>query len=289
MTDKGSHNCANTQIENLDGEVWKDVVGYEGLYQVSNMGRVKSVKRVVNSTNPKQSWKTINERILKPSSYGKPPKCGGIRHLDVVLYRKGKQKTEKVHRLVAMAFIPNPNNYPIINHKDENPSNNCADNLEWCTHQYNSNYGTRKECWLKSFPTTPVLQYSIQGRLIAQFKSVADAAASVNVSSSLIYKVCSGNECHQVAGYVWRFANPKPQHIARIEALRQYKLSTSVVQLTIQGEIVAIHDSFSKAAKSVGLKYSTPIHNVVSGKAKTSCGFKWMRYSDYLSQNDIER
>lgn len=95
MTDKGSHNCANTQIENLDGEVWKDVVGYEGLYQVSNMGRVKSVKRVVNSTNPKQSWKTINERILKPSSYGKPPKCGGIRHLDVVLYRKGKQKQKK--------------------------------------------------------------------------------------------------------------------------------------------------------------------------------------------------
>lgn len=235
MTDKVSHNCANTQIYNLNGEVWKDVVGYEGLYEVSNMGRVRSVKRIVNSTNPRQTWKTINERILKPAPYGHTPKCGGVRHLGVALHRNGKQKTEKVHRLVAMAFIPNPNNYPIINHKDENPHNNRADNLEWCDHKYNSNYGERTERWRKSFPATTVLQFTLSGNLVAQYESAVEAAKSVRVSSSLIHNVCSGNQCHQAAGYIWRYANPKPQHIARIEKLRQYKLSTSVVQLTTQG------------------------------------------------------
>jgi len=288
VTDKDSHNCANTQINNLNGEIWKDVVGYEGLYEVSNMGRVKSVKHIVSSTNPKQKWKTINERILKPAPYGQPLKCGGLRHLGVALHRNNRQRTEKVHRLVAMAFIPNPNNYPIINHKDENPYNNRADNLEWCDHKYNSNYGGRKARWYKSIPTSPVLQYTLCGELVAQFKSATEAAKSAKVSSSLIRDACSGNKCHQVAGYIWRYVNPKPQHIDNLEKLHQYELSTSVVQLTIQGEVVAIHGSFSEAAKSVGCKYSTSIHNAVTGKAKTSCGFRWMRYSDYLSQNFVK-
>lgn len=285
MTDKDGPNCANTQNNNLIGEVWKDVVGYEGLYQVSNMGRVKSVKHIVNSTNARQSWKTINERILKPAPYGTIPKCGGLRHLAVSLHRNNRQRTEKVHRLVAMAFIPNPNDYPIINHKDENPYNNRADNLEWCDHKYNSNYGGREERWRKSFPILPILQYTLGGEFVAQFKSAIDAAKSVKVSPSLIRKVCSGYQCHQVAGYIWRYVSPKPKYIARFEKLRQYKLFTSVVQLTIQGEAVAIHDSFSEAAKSIGCIYSASIHNAVTGKAKTSCGFRWMRYSDYLSQN----
>lgn len=288
MTDKDSHNCANTQIENLNGEVWKDVVGYEGLYQVSNMGRVKSVKHIVSSTNPKQSWKTINERVLKPAPYGQPLKCGGERHLGVVLYRNGKHKTEKVHRLVAMAFIPNPNNYPIINHKDENPTNNNASNLEWCDHKYNLNYGGRKERWYKSFPTTPVFQYTLGGQLVARHKSVTEASRIVKVSRTLIHNACSGKGCHQVAGYIWRYVNPKPRHIARLEEMQQYKLFTSVVQLTLDVEVVAIHNSFADAAKSVGCKSSASIHNAVSGKSKTSCGFKWMRYSDFLSKNSIQ-
>lgn len=288
MTDKDSHNCANTQIENLDGEVWKDVVGYEGLYQVSNMGRVKSVKRTVSSTNPKQSWKTINERILRSAPYGQPLKCGGKRHLGVVLYSNGKHKTEKVHRLVAMAFIPNPNNYPIINHKDENPANNKVSNLEWCDQKYNLNYGGRKERWYRSIPTTPVFQYSISGQLIARYKSVAEAARIAKISRGQIHKACSGDGCHKAAGYIWRYVNPKPQHIARLEKMRQYKLSTSVVQMKTDGEVVAIYDSFSDAAKAVGCKSPSSIHNAVSGKAKTSCGFKWMRYSDFLSQNPIK-
>lgn len=104
----------------MNRELWKDIEGYEGLYQISNMGRVKSL-------GGKASHK--NEMILKL----------GIRNTyNVVNLRKNNNKKSfQIHRLVANAFIPNPNNYPIINHKDENPLNNCVDNLEWCTQKHN--------------------------------------------------------------------------------------------------------------------------------------------------------
>ena len=114
-------------------EVWKDIEGYEGLYQVSNKRRVKSL-------NYKRSGK---ERILKrlKNKWG---------YLFVHLQKDGKQKGCKLHRLVAQAFIPNPENYPEVNHRDEDKTNNAVDNLEWCTRKYNCNYGTRNEKVSKS-------------------------------------------------------------------------------------------------------------------------------------------
>ena len=110
-------------------------MGYEGYYQVSNMGRVKSLERKCKCRS--NGIKTIHCKILTP----------GVDkgYLKVNLLKEGKQKQYTVHRLVATAFLPNENNYPYINHKDENPSNNRVDNLEWCTPKYNSNYGTLKE------------------------------------------------------------------------------------------------------------------------------------------------
>ena len=109
-------------------EIWKDIKGYEGLYQVSNLGRVKSL-------NYK---KTGKEKILKADT----DKDGYLR---VCLSKNGKHKNYIVHRLVAIAYIPNTNNYPIVNHRDETQQNNKASNLEWCTCTYNNNYGTRNE------------------------------------------------------------------------------------------------------------------------------------------------
>lgn len=110
-------------------QIWRDVPGYEGLYQVSNTGKIRSL-------NYKGTGKT---RKLKLSVEN-----DGYCHIN--LYnRDKKRRTHKVHRLVALAFIPNPNNYPIINHRDENRSNNCVWNLEWCTYVYNNNYGTRNK------------------------------------------------------------------------------------------------------------------------------------------------
>ena len=119
-------------------EIWKDIViekngvsyDFSGKYQVSNMGRVKSLI---------DNHGKYREHILKPR-LNKENK-----YLQVRLFKGSKGKEFTVHRLVANAFIPNPNNLPIVNHKDENPSNNCVDNLEWCTNEYNLNYGTSRE------------------------------------------------------------------------------------------------------------------------------------------------
>ena len=123
-------------------EIWKDVPGYEGFYQVSNLGRVKSMRRIIYAGNgANHTSQTINERILRQGLQGKQ----NLKYYAVTLCRDGKVKRCLIHRLVAQAFIPNPNNYPIVNHIDKNPLNNCVDNLEWCSVYYNNNYGTRKE------------------------------------------------------------------------------------------------------------------------------------------------
>lgn len=108
-------------------EIWKDIPGYEGLYKVSNLGNVKSLKR-----------NGIKGIILKGEK-------DEFDYKRVTLCKKNKTKKYKVHRLVAQAFIPNPNNLPQINHKDENSKNNNVENLEWCTAKYNSNYGNHNE------------------------------------------------------------------------------------------------------------------------------------------------
>lgn len=106
-------------------EIWKDVIGYEGLYQVSDCGNVRSI-----------CGRYGDEVILKQG-------IGSTGYRIVTLCGKGKQKTANVHRLVAKAFLPNPNGYPCINHKDENKTNNSVSNLEWCSYQYNNAYGKR--------------------------------------------------------------------------------------------------------------------------------------------------
>lgn len=114
-------------------EVWKDIEGYEGLYQVSNLGRVRSL-----NYNHTGEIKLLKQDISH----------NGYKR--AMLYKDGKMKRYLVHRLVAMTFISNPDDLPIVNHKDENKTNNNVNNLEWCTYKYNNNYGTKKEKLSKS-------------------------------------------------------------------------------------------------------------------------------------------
>lgn len=107
-------------------EIWKDIKEYEGLYQVSNLGKIRSLDRAVRKNYNKYVSKG---KILKQEIRNT--------YYTVQLNKEGKRKVFQVHRLVAQAFIPNYNNYPIVNHIDENPVNNMVENLEWCTQKYN--------------------------------------------------------------------------------------------------------------------------------------------------------
>lgn len=163
-------------------EIWKDIEGYEGLYQVSNMGRVKSL-----SNNKKRK-----EKILKSSKDG-----GG--YLMVGLCKDGKQKCHKIHRLVASAFLDNPNNLIEVNHINEIKTDNCAENLEWCNRSYNMNYGTRTERIQK-----PILQFSKTGEFIRKWDSGTQVERELGFDNSSITKCCK-NKLKSVGGYIWRY------------------------------------------------------------------------------------
>jgi len=118
-------------------EIWKDIPGYEGHYQASNLGRIKSLCRFVTEKNTNRI-RPLQGKVLIPS-----PNPKG--YLGLALSKNGKVKQFRVHKIIAKVFIPNPNQLPEVNHIDENKNNNMAANLEWCDHYYNIMYGTNRQ------------------------------------------------------------------------------------------------------------------------------------------------
>ena len=167
-----------------ENEVWKDVVGYEGLYKVSDRGNVFSVERI--SLNGRK----IGGIILKP-------KYNRAGYLRVNLCKNGKVKSKLIHRLVTEAFIPNPKKLPQVNHKDENPSNNELSNLEWCDARYNNTYGTRIEKVAKA-QSKKVRAVNIKTGEIIRFNSTQEAGrkgydpSSVAKACKKVYKSPNG-------------------------------------------------------------------------------------------------
>jgi len=176
-----------TKVESLEGEVWKDIEGFEGKYQVSNLGRVKSL-----NYNHTKKEKTI-KGIVNSRGY-----------VHIGLMKDKKNKTFNVHVLVAKAFIPNPNNYPIINHKDEIKTNNKAENLEWCTQKYNVNYGTRIERIQKT-RGKKVYQYSLERIFIKKWDSIAECGRN-GFDSTSVSERCRGLKKNNIfKGYIWSY------------------------------------------------------------------------------------
>lgn len=173
-------------------EIWKDIKDYEGLYQVSNWGRVKSLRRLI--TNQYNSF-YIEEKILKPQKnrYG---------YLYVNLYKNGIMKHITIHKLVAETFISNRNNLPCINHKDENKTNNVVTNLEWCNYSYNNYYGTRTKRAVEKLSKI-VLQYDLNGNFIKEWKSVTECRRN---GFKHVDDVCRG-ERKSCGGYIWKYKN----------------------------------------------------------------------------------
>lgn len=180
----------------LNKEVWKDVVGYEGIYQVSSLGMVKSLSREVrNGYNYSRVYK-LEETILKNTFRGD--------YKIAILSKDGVKKSISIHRLVALTFIPNPNNLPQVNHKDEDKTNNRVDNLEWCTRKYNINYGTsitrRSNNRYK-----PIYKCDLHGNVIKRYDSSTHAKLDGYCNSNII-KCCKG-KLLTYRGYKWRYAN----------------------------------------------------------------------------------
>jgi hypothetical protein len=180
-------------------EIWKDIEGYEGLYQISNLGNVKVLDRIVNSAiKNNKIVKRVGKMLKQYNKQG---------YMQVTLTNNNVRKYFKVHRLVALTFIPNPNNFPQVNHRDENPLNNCVDNLEWCTAKYNCNYGTRNTCIHKNTRAAriKVSQYDLKGNLIKTYNSISEASKIRGVSFNTIRRYCSNitnDKC-----YIWRYAD----------------------------------------------------------------------------------
>lgn len=177
-------------------EVWKPIEGYEGIYEVSSLGRVRSLERTLIDNKGRRH--PVPSRILKPKN--------DRGYCKVFLCDLNKRKECFVHRLVAQAFLPNPNNYPVINHKDENPHNNHVDNIEWCTISYNTRYGTGMARHIEHtvFRVKAVEQLDLQGNHIAFFESISEAARATNCHKAVISKVCKG-QAQTSGGYKWRF------------------------------------------------------------------------------------
>ena len=178
-------------------EEWRDVVGYEGRYQVSSEGRVKSLERKV----PKwDGERTVKERILKPC-------VTGSGYLYVNLYAGGRTRMFYVHRLVCQAFHDNPDNKPQVNHLNEDKTDNRACNLEWCTAEENTNFGTRTERSRKTL-SKPVGQYTRDGELIRIWSSAREAQRQAGFNQSNISKVACG-KYKQAYGCIWRYVERK--------------------------------------------------------------------------------
>ena len=175
-------------------EEWRPVVGFEEAYEVSNLGRVRSKTRLVGGNCGSLWERTGRIRKVYTNKHG---------YKNVVLYFDGTMRRCSVHRLVAMAFLDNPLNYPFINHKDENPSNNNVENLEWCTAQYNATYGHAIEKRIESC-SIPVVMCDDEGNVLRKFVSSAEAGRIMKCDNSAILKCCKGLK-KKVANFKWKF------------------------------------------------------------------------------------
>lgn len=183
-------------------EEWKPIVGYEGLYLVSSLGRIRSLDRRVRTKGGAMVVRKgrLLKQIVNIDGY-----------LTVMLCKNGSQRIWRVHRIVAIAFLPNPCGYNIVNHKDRNPSNNAVSNLEWCDIAYNVTYdGARKRSSetryknKKSFKQ--VAQYDMSDNLVAIYDSTASAARLTGCHQGAISNNCIGRT-KSAGGFRWKYAS----------------------------------------------------------------------------------
>lgn len=189
--------CSTKKSRSSAAETWRPVAGFEGYYEVSDRGRVRGCERtIIADIKGRQIPRKIPQRPRpvqdRPNGYK-----------FVALCKDGKKVMRSVHRLVAEAFIPNPEKLPEVNHRDEDKTNNNVENLEWCTSQYNNSYGTRiKRAADKR--AVPIAAFSNDGTMVARFRSGADAERMTGISRFHISS-CLNGKLATAGGYRWRY------------------------------------------------------------------------------------
>lgn len=248
-------------LDDLDGEAWKEIPGFKD-YMISNYSRIKSFKL----TKP-----TIIRQHL--SSYG---------YYDVSISKGHQQNVNKgVHRLMAETFIPNPNNYPQVNHKDEIKTHNLINNLEWCTNKYNMNYGTRNVragIAISDANSIQIAQYSLDGKYLNLYKGMAEATRVLGFlvqRKTFQYK----SQFSQCMGYMWRQYEDGVDMTADIPPyLYIAGCRFGVEQYSKDGKYLATFITLKHACKYLGIKRGA-LKAVCLGSQNIAGGYKW-RYVD---------
>lgn len=251
-------------------EEFRWISGYEGLYKVSNLGRILMVERV-------DSIGRVLPELIKSTRKG----VGG--YTIVTLNKEGRKRTKLVHRLVAIAFIPNPENKPSVDHIDGTRDNNVVENLRWVTAaENNANEVTYKRL-LEGTLANPISgsknpysrkisQYTIDGVFVKTYESTCLAAKEVKVCDTNI-RMCANGKRKSAGGYVWKFESESRLKPSGKKLPVGYK-GNHVLQISQSGEVVAEYVSIKNASQITGFD-ATSISRCIKGRYKTSNGFIW--------------
>ena len=217
-------------------ESLRNVKGYENLYQVSRKGKVRS--------SHKGYWEVLTS-VVNRHGYNQ-----------YLFHKDGKRKNMRGNRLVAEAYIPNPDNLPFVNHKDENPANDCVENLEWCTSEYNNNYGTaRQRSSINHSKNRPVCMFNVDGTFIREFYNINDAAKFVDGAHTCILRCCS-NKVFCYKGYIWRYKEDSDTVMDAVALYKKSKSTNRKIEVNLNGE-VKVFNSMSEAARELKMSRDT--------------------------------
>lgn len=248
----------------MEEEIWKDVVNFEGLYKVNQWGDI---------------WSEYTHKKIKYSisNYG---------YKQYNLHKDKKAFIVTAHKAVAQAFVPNPLNLPIINHKDENKLNCYYENLEWCTYSYNNSYNNKAKKAMQAHAKT-VYQYDKNGELINIFNSVKEAARKTQFSNSQITACCQEYKLNKkniktVKGFVFSFIKLTKEEVTehyKVSSTRSYFLKTKskqIQQLNLNGDYIQTYNSCRDVERVTGFPASQ-VSRAARGyeKSHTCRGFKW--------------
>ena len=247
-------------------EEWRQIAGFEGLYEVSNLGRVRSLDRVIVRSDGRSYIKQGQILTLTPN-------IGRRGYLRVALSKGHKQyKHFEVHRLVALHFVEGYQPGLVVNHKNEIKTDNRAVNLEWCTYQYNLTYSD-----VVAWKRKPVYQYDLQGNFIAKHKCCADVEKNLSKYKGAMTHVMYESKRGEWEGYLWSYKERTKEQWQNI--LKDHKSSRRrIAQCSDDGTEIARYNTMQKAADKFGVSVSA-ISLCCRGKQAACAGYRW-KYID---------